>query len=102
MVESRISEPNAPLGRRRVSGTLKGSADGVDGANGGDCCRTSTVDWCVCIEHRTRGDLIASIYSYYWNFLNNCFIMCRVSNDLALSWGATAKRTSRRLTNVLR
>jgi len=37
--------------RRR---TLEGLADGVDGATGVGCCRTSTVDGCLCIEHRTR------------------------------------------------
>src|SRR6218665_3146280 len=50
-------EPNATLGRRRGGGTLEVSADGVDSAIGGGCCRTSTVDRCLCMEQRARGDL---------------------------------------------
>jgi len=50
-------EPNAMLVRRRRGGTMESSADGADGATGGGCCRTSTVDRCLCMEQKARGDL---------------------------------------------
>src|SRR6218665_3089777 len=53
-------EPRVPrtLGCRRGGGALEGSADEADGSTGGGCCHSLTVDGCLCMEHRTRCDLI--------------------------------------------
>src|SRR6218665_3430355 len=100
-------EPNATLGRRRGGGTLEGSVDRADGATGRRLL--SYLDGGQMSLHGVTCPSQST--SYHWRILNSCLLcgtlleILRLSCDNPFStssWGATAKRMSRRLTNVLR
>src|SRR6218665_3565041 len=77
------------------------------------CYRTSMVDRCLCMEHRANVISLtcpSQSTSYHWCILNGCLLCVTIFKRLRLScespisqssWGATAKRISRQLTNIL-